>query len=189
MNKVVERFNKLLNISFIMIILDILVGILFISKPELSNKVALITIGSLIIVHGLYNLINFFYDGLGNPFFKIELLSGLINLVLGIAIILNPINTINILGIGFGLWLLVNGLEVAYYTYKFLKSNEEIAPLILFVSVASIIMGIIVMINPFSSFMVITKLIGLFIVANGGINIIRVILYKKRAKNLLKIFD
>ncbi len=189
MNKIVERFNKLLNISFLMIAIDFIVGLLFVFKPEISNKVSLITIGSLIAIHGLYALINYFYDGLGNKFYKVELIMGIIMLLLGVFVILNPITTINILGIGTGIWLIVNGIETGYYTLVFWKHNEEIAPLITFVSIAAITMGILVIINPFKSFMLITKLIGLFIIANAGINIIRVILYKKRAKNLLKMFE
>ena len=78
MNKIVERFNKLLNISFLMVAIDFIVGLLFVLKPEISNKVSLIAVGSLVLVHGLYALINYFYDGLGNKFFKIELIMGII---------------------------------------------------------------------------------------------------------------
>ena len=189
MSKIVERFNKLLNISFLMVAIDFIVGLLFVLKPEISNKVSLIAIGSLILIHGLYALINYFYDGLGNKFYKIELIMGLIMVLLGVFVILNPITTINILAIGTGIWLLVNGIETGYYSIIFWKHNEEIAPLITFVSIAALAMGVIVMFNPFKSFMLVTKLIGLFIIANAGINIIRIILYKKRSKNLLKMFE
>ncbi len=189
MGKIKERFNKVLNISFLIIALDVVVGILFITHPDISNKVSLMIIGSLTIVHGLYSLINYFYDGLGSGFFKAEFLTGIISVILGIIIVLNPITTINILAIGFGLWLILNGIETGYYTMVFWKHNEEIAPLILFVSVASAIMGVLIIINPFKSFMLVTKLIGLFIIANSCINIIRLVLYKKRAENLLKMFN
>jgi uncharacterized membrane protein HdeD (DUF308 family) len=141
------------------------------------------------IVHGLFAFINYFYDGLGSKLFNVELIFGIISLLLGIFVALNPITTINLLGIGVGIWLLISGIETMYYSIKLVKAKDEIASLIIFISVIVIAMGISVIINPFAKFMLLNKLIGLFIVANGVFNIVRIILFKKRAKNLLKIFE
>jgi len=188
MNKVVERFNKLMNISIIMIILDIVVGAILLFYTEMASNIAMVIMGTLMVVHGLFCFINYFYDGLASRFFKIELYMGIIFLLLGILVILHPTTAIDFLGVGVGIWLFVSGCENLFYTSRFWKSNEEIAPLILFISVVAIIMGISTIFNPFSKFMLITKLVGLFTIANGALNIVKTILYKKRAKEILKIF-
>jgi len=189
MNKIVTRLSNLLNISFLMVALDMLVGLILVFYTEIASNVVLVMVGSLMVVHGLFAFINYFYDGLGNKIFNIELIFGIFSLLIGILVILNPITTINILGIGFGLWLVVSGLEYLYYSIKFWKVKEDITSLIGFISVLVIIMGISIIINPFSKFMLISKLVGIFIVANAVFNIVRIVLFKKRAKNLLKIFE
>ena len=189
MNKIVARFKNLLNISFLMVALDILVGLVLLFYTELAANVALVMIGCLMVVHGLFSFINYFYDGLGNKIFSIELIYGIVSLLIGVFVILNPITTIDILGVGFGIWLVVNGLEVLYYTVKFGKAHEDITSLIAFIGVIGVIMGILVIINPFSKFMLINKLVGLFVVASGVFTIVRIILFKKRAEKILKIFE
>ena len=80
---------------------------------------------------------------------------------------------------------------------KELLPNKSFCKLILvnngelvgFISILMIIMGIVVLINPFSSFMLITKLIGIFTVCYGLFEAMYISLFKKRAKNLLKIFE
>ena len=113
----------------------------------------------------------------------------MVSLLLGIVVILNPIETINLLGIGFGLWLIVCGAESLYYAIKIGKAKDEITSLVSFISIVLLVMGIVVIINPFSKFMLLNKLIGLFVIASGVFSIVRIILFKKRAAKLLEIFE
>ena len=50
-------------------------------------------------------------------------------------------------------------------------------------------MGVVVIINPFSSFMLATKLTGYFLIATSLLDVMYCLLFKKRAKQLLKIFE
>ena len=50
-------------------------------------------------------------------------------------------------------------------------------------------MGIVVMINPFSSFMLISRLIGIFIVCYALFEIMVSRLFLSRGKEVLKLFD
>ena len=103
--------------------------------------------------------------------------------------VLYPVKSLTIIGVFFGIWLIGSGVMKCIYTYKFMKFNEEIYPLVGFISILMIIMGIVVLTNPFDSFMLITKLIGIFMVCYGLFDAMYISLFKKRAKNLLKIFE
>lgn len=189
MNKVIKRFNMLMNSSILMLVLDLIVGILLVVKTDFVTKICAVLIGAIMLVHGLFNLVRYFYDGLGNRFFFPELISGVVAIILGIFSILNVTDTLAVLGIVFGIWVIVCGLEKFYYALKFMKNKEEIYPLIMFISILFIVMGILTIFNPFSSFMIITKLIGLFICASALLDIMNCMLFKRRAINLLKLFD
>lgn len=189
MNKIVDRFYKMMNISLAFVVLDIIVGFIFIKYADVSAKLSIVILGSYILIHGLFNLIKYFYDGLANKIFHFDLFSGIFCLIIGLFAILFPKKTLTVIGIVFGLWLLINGVVKLIYTYKLMKNNEEVYPLIGFISVLMVIMGIVVFINPFSSFMLITKLIGIFTVCYGLFEAMSISLFKKRAKNILKIFE
>ncbi len=188
MNRAVKNFNKLLNISFLMIALDIIVGGLFVFYTDIATSVATVVAGCLVLVHGIFALIDYFYVGMFFKFLMYKFIPGIALILLGIVMIINPIDFISFLGIGVGIWLLVVGVESLSYAIRLWKFKEEIASLILFIGFCAVIMGILSMINPFSRFMLLPKLIGMFVIANGLLNIVQLMLFKKRSKNIIELF-
>ena len=67
--------------------------------------------------------------------------------------------------------------------------QESIYPLTLFIGLLMIIMGIITLINPFKGFMLVTKLIGIFLICSGLLDAMVCNLFRQRAKNILHIFE
>ena len=188
MNRAVKNFNNLLNISFRRIALDVMGGGVFLFYTEIAATIAIVIVGCLILVHGIFALIDYFYVGMLFNFLKYKYIPGLVMILLGIIMVINPIAAINVLGIGTGIWLLVVGVENAVYAIRLWNYKEEIASLVLFISMCALLMGILVIINPFSKFMIITKLVGMFIVANGLLDLVKILLFKKRAKNIIQAF-
>ena len=70
-----------------------------------------------------------------------------------------------------------------------MKNNEEIYPLVGFIAVLLVIMGLSTIINPFSGFMIITKLIGIFLICASLFEGMVCSLFKKRAQSILDIFE
>jgi uncharacterized membrane protein HdeD (DUF308 family) len=102
--------------------------------------------------------------------------------------IISPTYFISLLGVGIGIWLLSVGVESLFYSYRLWQNKEEIYSLILFIGLCSLVMGVLTVINPFSRFMLLPKLVGIFVVANGILNIVQILLFKKRSKNIIKVF-
>lgn len=189
MEKVLKRFNTILNFSIIMLLLDIVVGVLFVLITDLSTKVITIMLGMLIFINGLFSLLRYIYDGLGNRIFFLDLISSVVYVILGIFTMFNPYKTLEVLGILFGIKLLATGFEKSYYGIKFMKAHEEIYPLILIISILLVVSGILAIVNPFESFMLITKVIGIFMICSALFNAMFYMLLKKRAKNVLDLFE
>ena len=55
------------------------------------------------------------------------------------------------------------------------------------VTILTVLMGVLVSFNPFKSFMLITRLTGLFLIASGLFDILSSMLFRKRAKVILQI--
>lgn len=184
----VKRFNKLMNTSILMLLLDILVGIFLVVKPELITKVCAVLMGSLFLIHGIFDFIRYIYDGLNSKFFAMMIVTSLSSVILGVFMIFSHQSVLEILGIVFGIWMLLNGLVRFYYSFRFMQIKEEIYPLTMFISGLMVLMGVLVMFNPFSSFILITKLCGYFVIASSLLDVMYCLLLKRRSKSVISVF-
>lgn len=188
MEKIIKRFEVMMIVSFIMCFLDVIAGVVFIKCTDLITRLNVIILGSLIVLHGLFYLIRYIYDGLGNKFFAIDLIISVASLILGVFTIFNPFEALNVLGPLFGIWMIIYGIEKIYYGYRFMKGMEGSYPLTLFIGIIMVIMGILSMINPFSSFMLITRLVGIFLICSGLLEAMICNLFRQRSRHILTIF-
>jgi uncharacterized membrane protein HdeD (DUF308 family) len=157
-------------------------------KLNLPTSIITVVMGSLILIHGVFYLIKYLYDGLGKRFFAHSVIIAVIAIVLGVFTIFNPFKTITALGVMYGIYLLSVALDNGLYAYKMFKSGEEIYPLVTIITIFDIVMAVLVMINPFDSFMLISRLIGLFAICSGLFNGLIAMLFKKRAKYILDLY-
>lgn len=188
MDKVIKRFKKLMLISEGINIFDIIVGLLFIICTSFSSKINAVILGALILIHGLFYIIRYIYDGLGVKVFSVNLITGVAAIILGLFTMFNPFDTLSFIGILCGIWLIILAGEKIFYAFKLKKEQDEIFPLVTFISILLIVMGFLVSFNPFSSFMLITRLIGIFLICSGLFEMMACSLFNKRAKVLLNIF-
>lgn len=188
MDKIVKRFDCLLFSSIIFSVLDIIVGFMLFKYTNFSMKICMVILGSLITIHGIEYIIRYIYDGLGIKFFAIDLIVGVMAIIVGVFTIFNPFSALTVLGIFAAVWFLINAIEKFYYGIKFMRSQEEIYPLIMFVTILIVVMGVLCLFNPFDSFMLISRLVGLFIICSGLFDIIVVFLFKRRGNEVLKLF-
>ncbi|MBR4693909.1 MAG: DUF308 domain-containing protein [Bacilli bacterium] len=189
MEVTVKRFSKMLLVSMAMVIFDLMIGVVFFVFPDLPSKISIVLLGSLILIHGLFYLIRYFYDGLGSRFYAVNLITGVAAVILGLFTIFCPFEPINAVGPLFGIWMLITGCEKGYYGVKLFKAKDDVASLVTFISLLLIVMGILSMFNPFNTFMLNTRLIGIFLVCYALFEIMVSRLFLGRGKEALKLFD
>ncbi len=189
MDIIEKRFNRLLFASMAICFFDFIVGISLFMFTNLASKVCVVLMGSLILIHGIFYFIRYIYDGLGSRFFAFDLIVGVAATILGLFCIFNPFDAISVIGIFFGIWMFITGAEKIYYGVRFYKNGDSITLLTLFIAGMLMIMGLLSVFNPFKLFMLITRLIGLFMICYGLLEIMINHLYYRRGKELLKMFD
>ena len=186
MKKIEEGFNKLIGIEITFSILYTLLGILIYIKSEMTNSIVGTMIGTFFLLAGMIKIFTFI-DKNKITLFKYNLFFGIISIILGIMIMLNPMSIINILSIGLGIWILIEGINKIVYFLFLKKVKERSSILILVSSLLFIFLGIVLIIYPFRS-MIITKAVGAFIVLYNVLNLNDLILLKRRGKEFLKFF-
>ena len=90
MNRVTERFKKMMFASMGVYVLDIIVGLLFFMFETFNDRVSCVILGALILVHGLFYMIRYVYDGLGRKVFAMDVVFGVAAIVYGLFMIFVP---------------------------------------------------------------------------------------------------
>ena len=173
-----DRFNKFIMMSIVTSVVIALIGAVLIFMPEMSNKLIGVITGALFALSGI-NTIYKFISRNGAKLYSLNLLFGIIILV--------PFSVTSFLTICLGLYLIVFGANKVTYGVWF-KIGDDSSWLITFViGVMLMVFGILVLSNPFSA-LTVTQVIGTFLVLSSILDITDLVLLKKRANEITKIF-
>ena len=187
--KSIKNFKIFQIVSIVFMFMIAIVGGILFEFDLLPQRNLSIIFGVLFLVDGLFSLIKYLYDGIDSKVYAMEVIASVIGIILGLFSLINKTNITKIIGITFGIWLLAKGILNGLHALKFKKENEEIYPLITFISILIIAMGIISIFHPFATFMLITKLIALFTAVYGILQVLVCLLFRKRAEQVLKIYS
>jgi uncharacterized membrane protein HdeD (DUF308 family) len=188
MNKASKKFQNLMLISLVMVVVDILVGVLLMNYFDFTEKIFSIIIGSVILLHGLFYAIRYLYDGLGKKVFTVDIISAVVCVIIGLLQIFGPFTSYANIGLFYGIHLIAVALEKGYFGHIFFTKKDETFPLVFFISILLIVMAIFVIINPFERFMLSTKLTGMFMICSGLLDALVCVLFRNRAAEILKLF-
>lgn len=85
----------------------LLLGGLMVARPDMSALVLCYLLGALCLVIGIGGLCRYFSLGVAGLFFKIDLAMGLVNILLGILLLLHPLDAMLFLPIAAGIFILI----------------------------------------------------------------------------------
>ena len=185
MKKIQERFNRMILLEMGYNIIFAILGLIIILKSEMANSIVGTLIGVFFFITGIIQIFTFIEKN-KIEVFKMNLFCGILNMLLGIFIMFNPLTLIDILNIGLGIGLLIEGINKSILFIKLKKYGESSSKVFLMSAVLLLFLGIIVIINPFRSILI-TRTIGIFIILYNIVVINDLVLLKRRGKNILKL--
>lgn len=181
-----DRFNKFMTLSIICSVIIALIGGVLLFLPELSNKLIGITSGVLFILSGINTIYKYFCRN-GAKLYSLNLLYGIIILLIGVIIILVPFSVTTFLTICLGLYLIIFGVNKITYGVWFKIGNDSSWLITFVIGIMLTIFGILVLANPFSS-LTVTQVVGSFLILSSILDLTDLVLLKKRANEITKIF-
>ncbi len=184
--------KKLFNIAtYGQMLIDVILfalGVYSASNPTSSNTVIGVAFGISLSVVGIYNIIKCIFNVHKSPFFVADIIYGILSIIAGVFIVINPLSLTGILSIGIGLWLIISASFKFALALQLKRFSEETWLFSMVLSVLVLIIGIIVMINPFSTALVLTTFVGIIICVYASIDFLQQILFRKRVKEIINIF-
>lgn len=185
-NSIENVYNRMIIYSLITSILSIIVGLVLIFLPTVSNKVVGIIVGVIILIFGINAVYKYFHRD-GAKIYSLNIVFGVLYSILGVVIILYPYSVMEFITVCLGLFIIINGATKVNYGIWLKKGNEDSWLVTLVTGIFLVVLGIMVVFNPFSAFTV-TQISGAFLIIVGILNVSDTILFKKRAKEIMEIF-
>lgn len=186
LDRIKLNFNKLLIGSIILNVLFLLYGILIYLNPRITLELAGIILGIYLIIFGLFAIYEFIVRD-NNPLFSLNILWGILAILAGLLVMINPFEIIKILTFALGIYLVIISVRKIINSLKLKKYGYDGWALILVIAIILLIFGIFIMINPMAS-MDLAEATGIFIILASILEICNSIMLYTKAKEILDLF-
>ncbi|MDE6469683.1 MAG: DUF308 domain-containing protein [Eubacterium sp.] len=173
-----DFFIKLKNLSLITIAAGLIIGILLLFQPDKTVQFVSILCGITVIMLGAGAWISYFTKVKST----ILAILGSLAIIAGIILCIKYESIISTVLFLFGIFILISGI-VDFVSAIDAKKNDLKSWIVsLLMAAATIILGLLVVVNPFSSMLVLTKLLGAALIVYAVMDLITFIQVKKVVK-------
>ncbi len=182
-----DIFKRVTNSIICSSILALIMGLVLIIFPTMSLR----TIGLIIAVYViLYGLVLIVIDVKASkcyiPFDG--MLPGILSIIIGIILIFKPKIISTLFAIIIGVWIIVSSINSIKLA---LNLRDENIPwiLLLILGIVDLILGVIVIFNPFEALQSLTIFVGVMIMVHAIIDIIDMLILKHDVKKISKVIE
>lgn len=169
----VKRYSKN---SIAISILVIILSLFLIINPDESLRFVVQLFGIILILNGIVHFITYFVASRKLDSFSFELIQGVISLMAGIILFVNPLLVNSILTFIIGAFIIIESIikfQIAF-NIRNLTSKWKIA---LLLSILLFLIGLLITFNPFGTIITIARLCGIFLFISGIISLINSIFF------------
>ena len=146
----------------------VLCGLFISIFPTVSLFTICYAIGTIIIISGIIKIIGYFSNDLYSLAFQFDLALGIFSIVLGSVMIIRPGLVVSFFPAVIGITLLINSLFTFQISMDSKKFGLDYWWITLILSIITSLLGITIIINPFTSAKVIIAFVGVTIIIAGA---------------------
>lgn len=166
--------------NYILISLGMLAfGILLFLMPEDSMKTICFIFGIFLLVYAVIHLVMYFFGNREDPFQRFDLMIGVIALVGGGFVLIKWKFIMMILPVALGIFIAISGLTSLATAFDLKRNGYKRWWIVLFFSLIGAILGIILIVNPFSLAKTLTIFMGVAFVIISIINLWQAMFMRK----------
>ena len=146
-------------------VLTLILGILLITSPGTAMRTVFLLVGWTLVISGAASLLTALLSK-GQPVGQGDLVLGLVQVATGLVVLMRPGFLMSLAGIVVGFVLLIHGIHDVQHARESKALGYE-WKLSMGVGIAAVVMGVIVMINPFSTLETLLRIAGIFLLVDG----------------------
>ncbi len=178
--------KKVFNISVISSVLLFLFGLILAVNAEGFIKSITVAIGVILLLIGVFPVIDYFRyrkDGLGA---SIGLISGIFSIVCGLMLLINEDLLMILIPVFIGVWMIINGINKIQVSFEIKDLGEKSWVITFIYSILIMVLGGYFIVNPISGATTVTSFIGIILCIYAVLDIIDCIIIKVKVKNFKK---
>ena len=166
-------------------ILTVIIGLILVLNPVNATVFICRTVGIILLATGLFITGSYFLN-IGQNVGGSSLIAGLIELALGIWISLRPDSFVQFLTVILGFIMLVHSFVMLQSAIEIKLFGIKRWWLLLITALLTLILGMIIIISPFTTIAVTMTIAGISLIADGIIGIITTILISRAEKMIIE---
>lgn len=164
--------NKIFKSSVLSSIALIALGILLIVQSEATIITISYIIGAFLIALGVIAGINFIRNFKEKTKSDLDIVYGIVCIILGVVVIKNPEAIAGIIPFILGLVIIINSATKLQYSFELHKEKNSLWLSTLILSIIMVICGIVLVFNPFKGAVLLTRIVGIFILIYAVLDLI-----------------
>ncbi|MCI8346804.1 MAG: hypothetical protein HFJ12_02510 [Bacilli bacterium] len=169
-------FKSSIGTSIILMIL----GFLLIFQSEATIATISYIAGAILIAAGVFALIRFVKNSKeAITTLSLDILYGIVTVILGVIVIMNPHAIASILPIVLGIAIIINSASKLQYAFVLRNDNNNLWKATMTIAIISTICGVVLLFNPFAGAVLIMKIVGIFILSYSVLDIVSTAIIKK----------
>lgn len=171
--------KKFFRSSMITSLFLIILGILLIFQSELTIISISYVIGAVLVVIGVLAIIKFIRNTNKEIKSDLDIVYGVVTIILGSLVIVHPQAIASIIPIILGICIVISSATKLQYSFELKANNNNLWKTTMSVAIIGAIFGIILLFNPFKGAVMVTKIVGFFILAYAILDMISTITIKR----------
>lgn len=179
-------FKNLKKHLIISAIAYILLGIVLCIWPQVSSTVLSYMLAILLLVYGITHLMDYLALDIISLFARFDLISGVIAMGLGVFIVIRPDFLFTILPFIAGIYILLDALKGLRESFMYKDAGYEGWWKFAVYAIVLALLGILLVINPFSSSLLLVRCIGAVFVIDGIGDLVSIYTTSKTIKEIKK---
>ena len=183
-----KKIKKTFNLSLVSSIIFVIVGLFLFIKPGTAISIISYVTGGVLLLMGLISVYKYFTSYSAINLFGFELAYGVLLIISGLFLVIDTSIFAKVINVILGIWIIVNSITKFQYGFVLKRAKNCDWLYTILVSLLSFIWGIVLLINPFSSALTITQIIGIFIIVYAVLDIIDNFIIRRNIKDILSIF-
>lgn len=152
---------------FINAVIMIVLGIVLMIWPQIVGSVLCYMLGISIVLMGTFQLIGFIRGERLGFYNKFNMFMGIVLVLLGLWICIQPRIVLSIVPVVIGIVILIHGLMDIEYTFDIKRTGNDKWWIGLIAAGITLILGLVLVLNPFTAYKITMFLIGLVMLYDG----------------------
>ena len=184
MKDIKKNFNCITIGAMILDVVFIVLGMFLIANPTVGLNSALMLIGIILLVSGLYSIVKYSINN--KNIFKFELIYGVASIVIGLIALFKPFAIANLITVLAGFWLIVSSIFKFAISVELKNLNISSWTFDMGLSVLTLFLGLMLVINPFSGYIILSTYAAIMIIMYAASDLVEQIFIRRRANKILK---